>query len=119
MISEAARKLPALTTLSRDEWADIRHEHLCSGKNKSFLDALEKSIFIVVLSEESPSSLSEKGKFLLHADGKTLWYDKSVNFVFFKNGQCGLNVEHSMADGKKLIRIVSDQRLRASLNPLA
>ena len=34
----------------------------------------------------------------MHADGKTLWYDKTVNMIVFKNGHCGLNVEHTAAD---------------------
>ncbi|MPC08983.1 Carnitine O-palmitoyltransferase 1, liver isoform [Portunus trituberculatus] len=52
----------------------------------------------VVLSDKVPENLSEKGKMLLHSDGRTLWCDKSVNVFFFPDGQCGLNVEHSMAD---------------------
>ena len=62
------------------------------------MKAIQESILVVVLSDEEPTSLSEKGKWLLHADGKSLWFDKCVNAVFFKNGQCGLNVEHTMAD---------------------
>ena len=62
------------------------------------MKAIQESILVVVLSDTEPTSLSEKGKWLLHGDGKSLWFDKCVNAVFFKNGQCGLNVEHTMAD---------------------
>jgi len=97
--------MPALTALPRDEWANIRKEHLLVGKNKDSLRTLETAIFIAILSEETPQTLSEKGKQLLHSDGKRIWFDKSMNLTFFKNGQCGLNAEHSMADGKQKVNI--------------
>ena len=35
---------------------------------------------------------------LIHNDGKTLWFDKSFNFVVFPDGRAGMNAEHSYAD---------------------
>jgi hypothetical protein len=92
--------LAALTALPRDKWAEIRRSNFRVGTNRKSIDAIERAMFAVTLSDETPTTLTEKGKWLIHADGKALWYDKSLNVVFFKNGQCGLNAEHSMADGK-------------------
>lgn len=44
------------------------------------------------------SDLSSRGKALLHNDGKTLWFDKSLTLVVFSDGKCGLNCEHSWGD---------------------
>ncbi len=62
------------------------------------MKAVKKAIAMVTLSTESPTDLTERGKKLIHSDGKSIWFDKSINIVFFKNGFCGLNVEHSFAD---------------------
>lgn len=78
--------------MPRSDWAIIRKTYFLCGQNRQSLELIEKSIAMVILSEESPSALSEKGKNLLHGDGKSIWFDKCVNVVFFKNGQCGLNV---------------------------
>jgi hypothetical protein len=73
-VPDSIQKLPALTTLPRSEWAKIRKTHFTHGKNHQSMESIEKSIMIVVLSDENPRTLSEKGKQLLHADGKTLWF---------------------------------------------
>jgi len=68
------RSIPSLTTLPRSEWAKIRKIHFSKGKNLQSMESIEKSIMMVVLSDESPTTLTEKGKQLLHADGKTIWF---------------------------------------------
>mmetsp|Transcript_28273 Transcript_28273/g.67265 ORF Transcript_28273/g.67265 Transcript_28273/m.67265 type:complete len:124 (-) Transcript_28273:717-1088(-) len=35
---------------------------------------------------------------LMHGDGKSLWFDKSVTLITFPNGKAGLMCEHSCAD---------------------
>lgn len=97
-VSESERSVAALTGLPRTEWARILRENFKSGINKDNMDLINKAVCMVVLSDKVPESLSDKGKMLLHSDGRTLWCDKSVNVFFFPDGHCGLNVEHSMAD---------------------
>jgi len=97
-MSQVCTNIAALTALPRDEWARIRKTHFYDGVNKKCIKAIEKAIFVVNLSSENLGSLSEKGKFLLHGDGKTFWFDKCANVLFFQNGHCGLNLEHSLAD---------------------
>jgi hypothetical protein len=89
-VSDASRSISALTALPRTDWAKIWKAYFKRGYNRKSFASIEKSILLVVLSDKSPTGLTEKGKFLIHADGKTLWFDKTVNAVFFKNGVCGL-----------------------------
>lgn len=52
----------------------------------------------MVLDTKSFSTWSEKGKYLLHGDGKAQWFDKSFNAIFFADGKSGINAEHSWGD---------------------
>lgn len=52
----------------------------------------------VVLETKSFDSWSERGKYLLHGDGASIWFDKSFNAIFFSNGRMGVNAEHSWGD---------------------
>ena len=52
----------------------------------------------VILETKSFKTWSERGKYLLHGDGKTIWFDKSFNAIFFADGRSGLNCEHSWGD---------------------
>ncbi|XP_054426437.1 carnitine O-palmitoyltransferase 1, muscle isoform [Pteronotus mesoamericanus] len=98
-------KLAALTAGGRVEWAQARQTFFSSGKNRAALDAIERAAFFVALDEEShcydpgdEASLSLYGKALLHGNCYNRWFDKSFTLVAFKNGQLGLNTEHSWAD---------------------
>ncbi|XP_024435080.1 carnitine O-palmitoyltransferase 1, muscle isoform [Desmodus rotundus] len=98
-------KLAALTAGGRVEWAQARQTFFSSGKNRAALDAIERAAFFIALDEEShgydpgdEASLSLYGKALLHGNCYNRWFDKSFTLVAFKNGQLGLNTEHSWAD---------------------
>nr|KAF6270563.1 carnitine palmitoyltransferase 1B [Pipistrellus kuhlii] len=98
-------RLAALTAGKRVEWAQARQTFFSSGKNRAALEAIERAAFFVVLDEEShrydpedEASLSLYGKALLHGNCYNRWFDKSFTLVAFKNGQLGLNTEHSWAD---------------------
>ncbi|KAF6268824.1 carnitine palmitoyltransferase 1B [Rhinolophus ferrumequinum] len=98
-------RLAALTAGGRTEWAQARQTFFSSGKNKASLDTIERAAFFVTLDEEShcydpedEASLSLYGKALLHGNCYNRWFDKSFTLIAFKNGQLGLNTEHSWAD---------------------
>lgn len=97
-VSKEELHLPALTAGDRTVWANAREEHFSHGVNKETLDIIEKAIFVVSLDDESPADLTAQGKALLHGSGYNRWFDKSITAVFFPNGRCGLNCEHSWAD---------------------
>lgn len=97
-ISEEEKRISALTTLERTEWARIRKEYLSSGINSESLRAVERSIFIISLLDYIPKDLNNKCNYLLNGDGKNIWFDKSLNLLILGNSSCGINCEHSMAD---------------------
>ena len=52
----------------------------------------------LVLEDKRFEDLSDRAKYLLHGDAKSVWYDKSFNVVVFEDGRLGVNAEHSWAD---------------------
>lgn len=97
-LTEEERSIAALTSLERSEWARIRKQFFFRGLNRDSMASIEKAIFCVLLSDFAPKNFNEKGKYLLHGDGKSIWFDKCINYVFFADGQAGANCEHSLAD---------------------
>lgn len=96
--SEAEASLAALTTLDRVTWAKIRQKHFSHGINRESLNAIERATFFVSMNDLEPRGLTERGKLLLHGDGRSIWFDKSLNVQVFKDCTSGMNCEHSMAD---------------------
>lgn len=103
--NDGSRNLAALTGIDRTEWAQIRSEHLTSGINKDSLHLMESALFHVVLETRSFDSWSERGGFLMHGDGRTVWFDKSFNAIFFSDGRSGLNCEHAWGDAPVMAHI--------------
>ncbi|XP_068710721.1 carnitine O-palmitoyltransferase 1, liver isoform-like [Montipora capricornis] len=95
---QAEGSVPALTALPRKEWAGIRKEYFSEGVNRQTLEAIEESLFVVILEEKSFPGLSDRAKYLFHGDGRSFWFDKSFCFIVFSDGKCGINAEHSWAD---------------------
>uniref|UniRef100_F1KVQ1 carnitine O-palmitoyltransferase n=1 Tax=Ascaris suum TaxID=6253 RepID=F1KVQ1_ASCSU len=104
--------LAALTAGERTAWALARKKYFSAGVNKTSLHAIERSAFVVVLDQEEfdydpvrfippmnePSKLDSWACNLLHGKAKDRWFDKSFNFVVYKNGRMGINAEHSWGD---------------------
>ncbi|KAJ8311520.1 hypothetical protein KUTeg_010875 [Tegillarca granosa] len=105
-LHQAAKCIPVLTGIERTTWSNIRSQHFCDGINKESLDVIEKAIFFVSLDTKINKDLSSRGKGLLHNDGKSLWFDKSINIVGFPDGRFGLNTEHSFADAPAVAHLV-------------
>ena len=90
--------IAAMTGCNRTDWANFRETFCSDGVNKFTLDTIESALFVVVLDEGEPEDWSAKGLSLIHGSGDNRWFDKSLCFVVFADGQCGFNVEHSWAD---------------------
>lgn len=90
--------LPALTSMNRTRWAEVREEYFSEGNNKASIDVIDSAVFLLILDEAAPQTWNERGRSLFHGDGGNRWFDKSLSVVAFKNGCIGLNVEHSWAD---------------------
>ncbi|XP_072021123.1 carnitine O-palmitoyltransferase 1, liver isoform-like [Amphiura filiformis] len=99
--SEGARSaegLASLTTLERTDWARKRTKYLGSGINQESLAIVEKAAFMINLETRTFEGFTERAKFLLHGDGKVIWFDKSMCLHFFPDGRYGLTAEHSWGD---------------------
>ncbi|NXL87372.1 CPT1A palmitoyltransferase, partial [Alectura lathami] len=99
-------KLAALTAGDRIPWAKARQAYFSRGKNKQSLDAIEKAALFVTLDDAEQGyrgddpvrSLDAYAKSLIHGRCYDRWFDKTFNFIVFKNAKIGLNAEHSWAD---------------------
>lgn len=88
----------ALTAVDRTTWADARETHFGEGINKASMDLLERAALVVCLDEEAPATLNEQGHLLMHGNGSSRWFDKSIQIIVFSNGKAGFNGEHSWAE---------------------
>eukprot|EP00794_Sanderia_malayensis_P019509 gene19509-21438_t len=95
---QAETEIAALTSSERSHWAKIRKDYFAEGSNRDSLNTIEESLFVLVLEDKSFPEVSDRAKYLLHGDAKSVWYDKSFNIVAFTDGRIGLNAEHGWAD---------------------
>lgn len=97
--SEAA--IAALTGENRTRWAEVRETYFSEGLNRHSLHAIESAFLFVHmdLETEDVDTYEGRARALMHGNGATRWFDKSITLVVFKNGRAGLNAEHSFADG--------------------
>lgn len=119
-----------LTGWKRPLWAEARESLMKNENNKRNLELLEKSLLVVCLDEPLPTSFN--GKFKKSAPGHMAggrddtnlmiqmliggncslnsanrWYDKTIQFIISGDGACGLCYEHSPAEGKYLLILLS------------
>jgi carnitine O-acetyltransferase len=93
-----------LTTARRPAWADTRERLLLDSE---LLDSVERAILVLVLEGASPASprTDESARLFLHGDGRSRWFDKSIQLVVGANGVAGFNMEHSGFDGSTAVRL--------------
>lgn len=105
--------LGVLTSENRDTWASVR-EHLVQTHNGNALDMIDSALFCVSLDDnnvypvEDPVPLSKN---MLHGDEHGLtnrWFDKSFSLIVCKDGNAGINFEHSWGDGVAVLRYFNE-----------
>lgn len=96
----AEGSIAALTGENRTRWAEVRETHFSEGLNRASLNTIESALFFVHMDLETVEVDTWTGRAhaLMHGNGATRWFDKSITLVVFKNGRAGLNAEHSFAD---------------------
>lgn len=105
--NEFGENIGLLTTLPRDEWADIRADLIAfSDHNCQMMTEIENAAFALCLDENRPEKLTEISPLLLYGDGKDRFFDKSLQFIVFKNGKTGINFEHTGVDGSVMLRLI-------------
>lgn len=96
--------LGVLTAENRDTWADVR-EHLEKTHNQTALDTIDSALFVLSLDDKADYSSEDPVpivKNMLHGDSNGLinrWFDKSLSLIVCKDGNAGINFEHSWGDG--------------------
>ncbi|NEW50505.1 choline/carnitine O-acyltransferase [Nocardia cyriacigeorgica] len=95
-----------LTTLPRADWARSRAGLLADPVNAAALDTIETALFCVCLEDFAPRDETHACDILLHGDSANRWFDKSVSFIVFADGQAGINVEHCGLDGTTILSFV-------------
>lgn len=92
--------LGVMTSENRDTWASLR-EHLLQTNNESAINAIDSALFCVSLDDKAdypeidPVPIVQN---MLHGDENGLinrWFDKSVSLIVGKDGNAGINFEHS------------------------
>lgn len=94
-----------LTSLPREEWAVARGALEASGPQaRDALEAIDRSLFGVVLDGARPERLVDVNNVFLHGDGSNRWFDKSFQLIITANGKAAVNFEHSWGDGVAVLR---------------
>ncbi|MGF1792636.1 choline/carnitine O-acyltransferase [Photobacterium profundum] len=107
-ISGEGQNVGVLTTMPRDTWAKSRANLLqISVNNRESMTVIEDAAFVLCLDENTPDEINEVSKQLLHGDGSDRFFDKSLQFIVFKNGKTGINFEHTGVDGSVMLRLVA------------
>ncbi|XP_045616740.2 carnitine O-palmitoyltransferase 2, mitochondrial isoform X1 [Procambarus clarkii] len=88
-----------LSSENRDTWAACRTELVAAG-NEAALNSIDSAAFNIVFDDQEVGLDAEKMyRTFLYGNGKNRWFDKSFSLVFSRDGQGGLNFEHSWGDG--------------------
>ncbi|MFH4980896.1 hypothetical protein AB6A40_007605 [Gnathostoma spinigerum] len=99
----------SLTTLGRDEWAQIREELLSIGDNCTALNAIEESLFAVCFDSsntEDPKLLCQN--LLIGNDAYNRYFDKCFQLIVDSLGNATINFEHSWGDGVAVLRLMEE-----------
>lgn len=102
----AGTSVGQLTTAARADWAHARAELLTDPHNAAALDTIETALFCVCLEDFAPRDEQHASDTLLHGDSANRWFDKSVSFIVFADGQTGINIEHCGLDGTTVLSFV-------------
>eukprot|EP01120_Amphizonella_sp_Union-15-10_P006738 TRINITY_DN2206_c0_g1_i1.p1 TRINITY_DN2206_c0_g1~~TRINITY_DN2206_c0_g1_i1.p1 ORF type:complete len:465 (+),score=48.62 TRINITY_DN2206_c0_g1_i1:492-1886(+) len=106
---ESINPIGLLTTENRDTWAkhygDLKNHDPINAKSLSILNS---AMFLVCLDDATPSGLEETSRWMLHADGRNRWFDKSIQLIICQNGKSGINMEHTGMDGHTVLRYATD-----------
>ncbi|RNA40414.1 choline O-acetyltransferase [Brachionus plicatilis] len=114
---EQELKVGLLTSLPRNEWAEIRKNLTKDPENSHSFACIEKSAFIICLdnrieSENFQSEDIKNGNQILNGCGSSFnsanrWFDKTLQFVISEDGVCGLVREHSPSEGPITVNLIN------------
>jgi len=102
-----------LTSMDRGAWGNVYSRMVKDKTNHASFENIQKSIFVVCLDgkytvEEGLSETDTSAMAVLHGLGGdnysgNRWFDKTLQFIFNPDGFCGLNYEHTTAEGPAIV----------------
>ncbi|XP_055875750.1 choline O-acetyltransferase-like isoform X3 [Biomphalaria glabrata] len=111
-----------LTSLPRTLWAEARERLLQDAINRANLHVLENCLFLLCLDKATvptgPCSLGDmfddmtaRTHHIIHGQGvhsnsANRWMDKTIQLIVSEDGTCGINMEHSVAEGIALTHMI-------------
>ncbi|KRZ68864.1 Choline O-acetyltransferase [Trichinella papuae] len=103
-----------ITAVNRDK-ASLAYKILEKDPiNRKSLEDIKRSAFVVCLDEslqsdnmmskDYPASSSSLSYMISTVNNR--WFDKTFQFIFTEDGRCGVNYEHSVAEGMPMFKMV-------------
>uniref|UniRef100_H2V092 Carnitine palmitoyltransferase 2 n=1 Tax=Takifugu rubripes TaxID=31033 RepID=H2V092_TAKRU len=115
--TEPTFPLGFLTTENRDVWANLRNKLIAAG-NAEELHIVDSALFCLCLDDETLTDITHITQNVLSGGGCNRWYDKSFSIILTKNGESGVNFEHSWGDGVSVLRFVNEIHKDTTEQPL-
>ena len=103
-----SKPISVCTAVHRDNWTAARKHLISNVGNRACLKLIESSAFAIVLDEHEPDSQMSSAQMLLLDEGTNRWFDKTLQFIVFKNGRAGLIAEHALIDATVVSRVLTD-----------
>lgn len=83
-----------MTSENRDVWADLRNKLIDLG-NEEALNAIDSSLYCIALDDTETNDPDDLSSNFLYGNSKNRWFDKNHTVIVNKDGNAGLNFEHS------------------------
>lgn len=109
IIEKALPEVPLasiLTTDDRSFWARNRQELVKT--NPTYLQVIEKSLFVVYLDDGSPVDAEQRANQFILDDNINRWNDKPLSFIVTTNGVSASYFEHSLFDGSTVNQLTAE-----------
>lgn len=104
-----------ITGSGRDEWAQA-YETITTNGGRAALDAIERAVFALSLLDAATASPAELlSEVSMSLEGGSRWYDKSTQYMVYRDGRAGCSMEHSVMDaaGQFLLHAEMERLMRA------
>ena len=104
---DGGNNIGSLTAWNRDGWANARQAISdTNASNQTFLDTIDNASFILCLDDAALEDTEAMARQLWIGNASNRWYDKPLQFIVFSNGHSGFVGEHSVLDGRPILRLL-------------
>jgi carnitine O-acetyltransferase len=85
---------------NRNEWAEFRSQLIQenSRNNVHVLESIQRSLLIISLQNSPLSNEVLLAEVSMSKEAGSRWYDKSTQYIVYRNGMAGCSMEHSVMD---------------------